>query len=376
MALTRPFPVDQAYPNASDLRREFTALVPHEGLVPDPTTIGDAVAYAGSGWTFNARPFVAVIRRGGASFGLTYGSVLVANDAIQTGAWTIPAAPATGSRIDLLWIEAVDPSQGGTTTTPSGETVPRAVPRFGVTSGTAATTPTAPAAPAGVLVVSQVTTASTATSAAQSNAQAAYRYANTAGSTVIQRSKAWLDGVPAPTGTLGLTLDDGITYQRTSSGTWVPVASPWIDYATTWSASVAAPTIGNGTLVARYRYTGRNTIQVMIDLLFGSSTSGGRGSFGFTLPSGMVAAGGGRKIGEVMVELSGFAYHQGVAQIAPGGTTIAPFVSLSNSSPALGIAQNADSSGGSGTSIPVRPSAYAYASGSRITIEAEFELAA
>jgi hypothetical protein len=68
-------------------------------------------------------------------------------------------------------------------------------------------------------------------------------------------------------------------------------------YTTAWTASTTNPTIGNGTLTARYVRAG-NLCLVTIALAFGSTTSGGSGSYYFSLPftaktSGNFGLGGG-----------------------------------------------------------------------------------
>jgi hypothetical protein len=68
-------------------------------------------------------------------------------------------------------------------------------------------------------------------------------------------------------------------------------------YTTAWTASTTNPTIGNGTLTSRYVRAG-NLCLVSINLLFGSTTLGGTGSYFFSLPftaksSGNVGLAGG-----------------------------------------------------------------------------------
>lgn len=267
MALTRPFPADKTWPNAVDIRRELSGLVPHEGVFPDPTSLATAgLAYAGTGWGVNVRAFVAALRRQSAAFVLTHGTVLLANDAIVTNAWTLPAAPVSGSQIHRLWVEVVDPTQGGALTTPAGETVPRAVPRFGITSGVAATTPVAPALPTGVLELAQVTIASTNTSAAQAVFSHTYPFAAAVGDPIYVRNTA---SVPAFSSTLAneryITLDNRYEYRRNFDSTnWALWESPWV--------YVGAPSL-------RYRITG-GAVEIV-----GTFTKGATYNV-FTLPTG------------------------------------------------------------------------------------------
>jgi hypothetical protein len=54
-------------------------------------------------------------------------------------------------------------------------------------------------------------------------------------------------------------------------------------YTTTWTASTTNPTIGNGTLTARYVRAG-NLCLVSISLNFGSTSTAGSGTYFFSLP--------------------------------------------------------------------------------------------
>lgn len=196
MALTRPYPVDKAFPNASDIRKEQAAIFPREGLFPDPITVANAgVAYAASGWAVGARPFAANLKRKGAAFTQAYGSAQIANDATESAAWLLPGAPSSGSRTSLLWVRADDPTQGEGTEQVAGEVGPdglprpRALPRFGITTGT---TTVAPVLPAGALRIATVVVTSAATSAATSLIVNDYTFANVLGGPIFYRTEAAL----------------------------------------------------------------------------------------------------------------------------------------------------------------------------------------
>lgn len=220
MALSRPFPVDKAYPNPADVRRELSGFLPREGVLPDPTTVATAgIGYKGSGWAVGARPFVAVCRRAAADFALSsYGSALIANDANVATAWTLPGAPGSGSRIDLLWVRIVDPSQGDALSVPSGEPIERAVPVFGITSGVAATTPSRPALPAGALELVEATTSAGAASVASTTLRASYAFAALIGGAVVVRTSDDLPATGVP-GETAVALNTGKRYVRGSGTT-------------------------------------------------------------------------------------------------------------------------------------------------------------
>jgi hypothetical protein len=226
MALTRPFPVDSGFPTGLDLRRELGALVPFEGIFADPTTIAPAgIAYANGGWAVGALPFVAATRRGTAAFSQSYGTALLANDSSGT-AWTIPAAPVSGSRIDILWIRATDPGQGEAATTTDGPGgAARAVPIFGQTNGVAATTPAAPALPAGAVEIARITTPSGAASITGSTFSHTYAFTSLAGGVQYFRTdaalKAWTTNVLE--GQRARAIDTDVTYEWSGTA-WLPTA--------------------------------------------------------------------------------------------------------------------------------------------------------
>ncbi|MEV0396720.1 hypothetical protein [Polymorphospora rubra] len=70
----------------------------------------------------------------------------------------------------------------------------------------------------------------------------------------------------------------------------LPVSGPWTDYGTPttiWTASGSNPTIGNGSIVARYQLLGgaaSKTCAFRIKINPGSTTTFGRGTYSFLLP--------------------------------------------------------------------------------------------
>ena len=228
MTLTRPWAIDEAFPNAADQRKQLAAIYPREGVFPDATTMGAGVTYVGTGWTIRARAFVAAIKRGGAPYSQSYGTALVSNDGAATSAWTISAAPASGSRIDLLCIRARDRTQGDPTSGAPGDgpggAARTGLPEFLVVTGTAATTPVAPALPAGYVEIAQVTTPSAAASIAGSTIVNTYAFASTVGGPIVVRNLTELDAL---TGVLGIDsayiIDKGANMVRRGGG-WVPTA--------------------------------------------------------------------------------------------------------------------------------------------------------
>lgn len=218
MALTRPFPIDKAYPNAIDLRKAQSTIFPREGIFPDATTIAAAgIAYGNGAWNVAARPFTANVKRGGAPYSMAYGAAQLANDAAMN-AWVVAGAPTSGVRIDRLWVRATDPTQAEATTTPAGETVARAVPVYGITTGVAGAG--APALPPGTTEIAQVSTPAGAASIANSTITQTYKFANVAGGTIYVRNRTELDAlVGAIDGDRAFDLGADIGY-RNIAGAW------------------------------------------------------------------------------------------------------------------------------------------------------------
>ncbi len=240
MTLTRPWAIDAGFPNAADQRKQLASIYPREGLFPDSITMGAGVAFAGTGWGISARAFNASIKRGGAPYSQAYGSALVGNDGTVTNAWTIAAAPASGSRIDLLCIRARDTTQGdsatGTPTDGPGGAARTGFPEFVVVAGTAATTPARPALPAGYEEVAQITTPSGAASTAGSTIVQTHAFAHVVGAPIVVRNYTELDAL---TGILALdaayVMDKDVLLVR-RGGAWVPTVPPPLTKARDMSA--------------------------------------------------------------------------------------------------------------------------------------------
>jgi hypothetical protein len=61
------------------------------------------------------------------------------------------------------------------------------------------------------------------------------------------------------------------------------VGPAWKTWTPTWSGSTTNPVLGNGTMTGRYTKTGR-TVQYVIEVTMGSTTTYGSGAYGWTLP--------------------------------------------------------------------------------------------
>lgn len=191
MPLTRPHFIDKAWPNGIDLRKAVGGYLPREGILPDPVTALPAgIAYANGTWNVGAQPFVLCSKRGGAPYSQSYGTAIGTNDSSAT-AWVLAANASGSTRVDRLWVRFVDPTQAEALTTPGGETVPRAVPVFGVTAGTPGIQPL----PAGAVEIAQVSIPNAAASIAAATITQTFKYAQVVGGTIYVRTIAERDAL-------------------------------------------------------------------------------------------------------------------------------------------------------------------------------------
>lgn len=61
------------------------------------------------------------------------------------------------------------------------------------------------------------------------------------------------------------------------------LGDPWTSYTPAWTGSGSNPAIGNGTLAGKYRQIGKS-IDYEINILMGSTTTFGSGTYSFSLP--------------------------------------------------------------------------------------------
>lgn len=59
----------------------------------------------------------------------------------------------------------------------------------------------------------------------------------------------------------------------------------WTTYTPAWDASTTTPTIGNGTLTGAWRMVGRTSMAWRLQLVFGSTSTAGSGTYTFGLPT-------------------------------------------------------------------------------------------
>lgn len=151
------------------------------------------------------------------SKGRADGVAIFANDGPVNVA--IPAAPASNSRIDVIWVKHNDTETGDANSQPT----------FGVTSGAAAASPTKPGIPTGALELAtlRVYAGTTAADGGSNTLTETYRMTTTQGGVVPFRTKTDLDlWTNAADGQLAIALDDasgaalymwnGVAWKRSS----------------------------------------------------------------------------------------------------------------------------------------------------------------
>lgn len=245
MALTKSFPTgDPGGLSIDDTRRIFAGLVavaadgsPRLGVVP--AHLNPLVTSTGS-MAYSVAPFTAVTSRSGTGV-----VELVANDAATTVPTT--AAPASNSRIDVIWVRCLF----------TGYTDPTGLPVFGVTQGTAGVSPSKPTIPAGALELATATIPSTAigTNSAGVVITQTYLYTAAAGGVVRVRNSTELAAWVPADGAFAARLDTGSLMAR-AAGAWRPLF-PRISLVAGATMVVAGPanvnnwsTVGTGDSTA------------------------------------------------------------------------------------------------------------------------------
>jgi hypothetical protein len=101
------------------------------------------------------------------------------------------------------------------------------------------------------------------------------------------------------------------------------LTDPWNTYTPVWTASVSAPSIGNGSLSGTYFRSGKTGL-FRASLLMGSTTGFGSGTYSIGLPPGWTGANSGEVAAGVvgMRDASANIHNTGFALIPANGTAI------------------------------------------------------
>jgi hypothetical protein len=157
----------------------------------------------------------------------------------------IDAAPASGSRIDVVWVKQADASAGVLNPDATTEWL------VSKTTGTAGTSPTKPAIPVGALELGTVTVAAgaTATNGAGVTITNTVRQTVARGARVPVRSQAERDALTAFPGLEVYRLDNGtIQVRNAANSAWLTTFDPaakqrGVELRRTVSASISAGTL-------------------------------------------------------------------------------------------------------------------------------------
>lgn len=144
----------------------------------------------------------------------------------------IAAAPASNSRIDVIWVKHNDDTTGDA----------NALPVFGVTAGVAAASPTKPAIPTGALELAtlRVYAGTTAANGGANTLVNTFAMTVARGGTVPFRTKTELDAWTNPIdGQEAYVIAESSTYRR-QGGAWRLWERAWATYAPTFT-NVTAP---------------------------------------------------------------------------------------------------------------------------------------
>jgi hypothetical protein len=127
-------------------------------------------------------------------------------------------------------------------------------------------------------------------------------------------------------------LTANVTDDRVAAG--LGAAFPWTPYVPTWTAATTNPTIGNGSIVARYRQAGKS-VHFRLSITGGSTTNGGSGSYTFGLP---VVAFNDVTQDVICRMVAGGTQYTGFADIAPNTATCVGIVTPGNG--VMGVIDN------------------------------------
>lgn len=193
----------------SGLLAENAPGAPRSGvLVPSDPIL---VTGSGAGMTYDVKPFPVAINRA------TEEGVYLFTVTGLTPAPTT-AAPASGSRIDVIYVKQNDPSKGD----PDNQAV------VGVVQGAASGgTPAVPAVPTGALAIAQATVGANITTASQASIVMVYPYTAARGAVITVRSLADRNTITDPAeGQRVLRLDRNNHIQEWNGTAWVWVSAP------------------------------------------------------------------------------------------------------------------------------------------------------
>jgi hypothetical protein len=157
--------------------------------------------------------------------------------------FTLSAGPASGSRIDVLWVKQDNFENGDADSRVT----------YGVAAGTAAATPVAPSIPAGAMKIAQVSVPTSAANAAACTVVTSFGGSQVAAPAAVVGAQVNLPATGQYIGQRAYSQQSGLAVEYRWNGTaWKPWESDFLAF----TPSVDLGSGGNGTgsaLAARYR---------------------------------------------------------------------------------------------------------------------------
>lgn len=101
-------------------------------------------------------------------------------------------------------------------------------------------------------------------------------------------------------------------------------ATDWVNYTPVLTAATTNPTIGNGTILGRWKYLDNKTVALYIGITFGSTSTYGSGAWYVSLPSGLVSANTHMQLLIGCIMDNGTDWKLAVGRVNPASTTICP----------------------------------------------------
>jgi hypothetical protein len=337
------------------------------GIFPRHT---NALVTARSDMNVDVAAFEGITVRGG-------GPLFMANDG--TSQVAIATAPGSNQRLDVVYYKQDENASPYA----DGDTNPILASQLGPVSPSPTLAATLVLLPVGAVPLASVLMPAGKTATNQSGVVITpiNAYTAAAGGPIWARTLSDLQAISGYAfGTTALVFADSVAANNAEyffNGTaWIG-RGVWVSFTPSWTGAGSNPSIGNGSLVARYAWLGGKSYALRYSISVGSTTNGGGGIWSIGLPPGIATpAAGGEQDLLVKAYLAGPAQnYAGTAIIGAGGTGFNVLLPGSSTTSALSNAQNANNAGATGTGVPLVAGAYSFANGSNLVVNGTIEAA-
>jgi len=251
-----------------------TAQIPRRGVNPSLGGAYQVTAQASPNMSVLVLPGVAYIP---GTENTTQGVYGCHNDANVTIAVT--AAHATLARIDAIYVGVRDSFYSGA----NNDFV------IDIITGTPAGSPTAPSVPVNSIRLANINVAAASTSITNAMISDQREYVAALGGVIPYPNAGAMSAgtVFVKPGQLAYDQTLGDLYLRNVAGSgWNRIfqeTDVWSSYTPSWTTTGTAPSLGNGTLVGKFKQVGK-TVFFRSSLTIGSTTTVGTGNWMFSLP--------------------------------------------------------------------------------------------